>query len=240
MNEVIEKSSTLDSRAAVAKKSNDEMERLIEEFKPFLYARVARYAPRSGPDLRDEMFSAALMAFYEAIRSYDAEKGHFFPFANQVVCQRLIDFIRSSYRHAGRTVPLDDEDEDQPPGQSSNIVELSLRTYDAQRKQEQLIDEIEQFKTELTMWGITMDSLAKQSPKHKQLRDAYRKAVAALSQSADIVQTIQVKRYFPVKAAAEITGLPQKKLERARTFILASLIIRLGDYTCLSDYVIDR
>jgi RNA polymerase sigma factor len=240
MSEVIENASTLDSRAEAAKQSKDEMERLIEEFRPFLHARVSRYALRSEPDQREEMYSAALIAFYEAIQNYDIEKGHFFTFANRVVCERIIDYIRGIYRQKGRTVSLDEQDEDQRSTQSAAIIELSVRSYDTQRKQEQLVDEIEQFKSELTTWGITMDSLTKQSPKHQKLREAYRKAVADLSQSTDIVQTIQLKRYFPIKAASEITGLPQKKLERARTFILASLIIRLGDYSCLSDYVSDR
>ncbi|MDR0470053.1 MAG: hypothetical protein LBH09_08795, partial [Peptococcaceae bacterium] len=82
MSEVIENASTLDSRAEAAKQSKDEMERLIEEFRPFIHARVSRYALQSGPDQREEMYSAALIAFYEAIQNYDIEKGHFFTFAN--------------------------------------------------------------------------------------------------------------------------------------------------------------
>jgi RNA polymerase sigma factor len=201
---------------------------------------VSKYALRYDQEQHEEMFSAALIAFYEAIRSYDSEKGHFFAFAERVVRERLIDFLRSMYRQRGRTTSLDAQEEDQESTQSAAIIELSVRSYDAQHKQSQLVDEIEQFKMELHTWGITMDALVKQSPKHQKLREAYRKAVATMSQSADIVQTIQLKRYFPIKAAAKITGLPQKKLERARTYILASLIIRLGDYVCLSDYVSDR
>ena len=239
MTEVIEKTDFIDSRAVAAKQSKDEMERLIEDFKPFLHSRVARYSVQADANQREEVFSVAMVAFYEAIRNYDADKGHFFPFANRVVSERIIDYIRGLYRHNGRTVPLEDEEEEQQSAQSAALVELSVRSYEAQRRQEQLVDEIEQFKSELTSWGITMDVLTKQSPKHQKVREDYRTVVAKISQSPDIIQTIQLKRYFPIKAVSEITGLPQKKLERARTFILASLIIRMGDYDYLSDYVSD-
>ena len=239
MDEVVEKVDILNDRAVLAKQSEAELERLIEEFKPFLNARVAKYTMHSSIDQREEMFSTALMAFYEAIKSYDSEKGHFYPFANRVVCGRLIDHIRGIYRRDGRTVPLEEEDEDQQIVQSSALVELSLRTYDERRKHETLVAEIEQFRAELNTWGITMDVLAKQSPKHQKLREAYRTCVTQICHSPDIVQTIQIKRYFPIKAVADITGLPQKKLERARTFILASLIIKMGDYDYLSEYVND-
>ena len=205
-----------------------------------MHSRVAKYSMRSDVDRREELFSVAMMAFYEAIQKYDVEKGHFFPFANRVVCTRIIDHIRKIYRSEGQTVSLDDDTDEQATAQSAAVEEISIRAYDAQRRQEALVEEIEQFKSEIATWGITMDSLAKSSPKHQQLRDECRAAVAKIHQSPDIVQTIQLKRYFPIKAVAEITGLPQKKLERARTFIIASLIIKMGDYVLLSDYVHDR
>ena len=61
--------------------------------------------------------------------------------------------------------------------------------------------------------------------------------VSKICQAPEIIQMIQLKRYFPVKVVAELTGVPQKTLDRARIFILASVIIKLGDYNYLSEYV---
>ena len=240
MSEIIANAVDLDSRVAAAKESNDEMERLIEDFKPFLRARVIRYCARPDEDRREKLLSTAMMAFYEAIKSYDAAKGHFFPFADKVVKRRLIDALRGVYRDEIETVSLDEENEDQQKAHSPAVIELSLRVYDEQRRREALADEIEQFKAELTTWGITMKDLSKNSPKHQRVRDSYQLAVSEIADNADIVQTIQLKRYYPVKKISEITGLPQKNIERARIFILASLIIKFGDYENLSDYVRDR
>jgi RNA polymerase sigma factor len=239
--ETIEKADNLDERAKEAKQSETELESLIEKFKPFLKSRAAKYSPHSDPHQREELYSTALMAFYEAVRSYDINKGHFFPFVNRVVNLRIIDHIRKSYKHDGKTIPLDETtEEEQTSAQSSVIEEVSIRKYEEDRSRVQLVEEIEQFKAELSSWGITLESVSKQSPKHKNLRETYKSIVAKISKNTDILQTIQIKRYFPVKAISIFTGLPQKKLEHARTFILASLIIKAGDYEMLSEYVMDR
>jgi len=237
MTEAIEKAVLLDDRAVAAKQSPTVLEYLIEDFTPFMRARVTRYASRYDEARRQELFSAAMLAFYEAVQNYDSTKGRFFPFANRVVCARIIDCIRKITRHEGHTVPLEVEDEERASPQSAIIEELSINSYNTEHRQSLLVDEIEQFQAELATWGITMDALSKHSPKHQKLRETYRGVITKIIQTPDIVQTIQLKRYFPTKTVAELTGLPLKKLERARTYILAALIIRMGDYDFLSDYV---
>ena len=237
MREPIEQAASLDERALIAKQSKDEMERLIEEFKPFLHSRASKHYSTLEQNQHEELFSTAMMAFYESVQNYDINKGHFLPFANRVVSDRIIDHIRRVSKQTVQTVSLDEEDEEQLSAQSHAISEISIRAYDAQRRQESLAIEIEQFKSELMTWGITMDALVKHSPKHQKLRETYKVVVSKVCQTPDVVQTIQLKRYFPIKTVSELTKLPQKTLERARTFIIASLIIKLGDYDYLSDYV---
>ena len=239
MEENVVQAASLDSRVVAAKQSESETEKLIEEFRPFLNARVTRYSSNADWDRREDLMSLAMMAFYEAIQKYDVDKGHFFPFVNRVVRARLIDGLRQLYKNEEQSVPLEEDDDEQFSSNSSAINEISMRFYDIQRRQESLAEEIEQFKLELASWGITLDELTRQSPKHRKLLETYKKTVSQVSQNIDIIQTIQMKRYFPVKAVAELTGLPRKNVERARTFILASLIIKLGDFDYLSDYVKD-
>ena len=241
MSDIAENAVSLDERATAAKATSEEMNRLIEDFQPFLHARVARYSNSADHHQRDELFSTAMLALYEAVNSYDAEKGHFFPFADRVVCRRLVDIVRGMYKNGEQPVPLDDFDDDDSEStiHTAAITKLSLRNYDEQRRQEQLIEEIEQFKAELSTWGITMDVLSKNSPKHKKLRDTYKQIIFHITNTADLIQTIQLKRYFPVKSIANVSGLPEKSIERARVFIIASLLIKIGDYPLLSDYVKD-
>ena len=245
MADEIVKAANLDNRAVLAKQSSDEMNRLLADFTPFLHASVAKYLLQNNTYHRQEMFSTALRALHEAVQKYNIEKGHFFLFANRIVRERIIDYIRTIYRHEGKTVPLVEGDDVQEDQQQVHALftteeEISIRIYDTERKQQLLADEIELFKSELATWGITMESLYKQSPKHKQLRETCKFVVSTIAESPDIVQTIRLKRYFPISTISKITGVPPKKLERARTFILASLIIKLGDYEYLSGYVDNR
>ena len=242
MNSEIEQAAGIDRRAAAAKESEEAMERLIEDFRPFLQARAAKYSMSTDSDRRDELFSTAMIAFYESVQNYDITRGHFFQYAQRVVRARLIDYIRGIYRSEGNTVSLDqglDDENENQQSESPVVIELSMRSYDRNRGNEALVDEIEQFKAELNTWGITMEALSRNSPKHKKLRETYKEIVLKITNEPDIVQTIQLKRYFPVKTVAEITGLPQKNVERARTYILATLIIRLGEYDLLSGYIAD-
>ena len=239
VEEAVEEAESLDNRVVAARQSKDEMEQLIKDYMPFLNSRVARYSSRTEYDKREELQSVAMMSFYEAVQKYDADKGHFFPFVNQVVRARIIDSIRKVYKFDEHTIPLETEDDEQNSSKTSTIDNASMRFYDIQRRQEQITDEIEQFKQELSTWGITMETLSQQSPKHRKVLDTYKAAIAKIAQNVDVIQTIQLKCYFPVKAIANITGLPLKNVERARTFILASLIIKLGDYDYLSEYVRD-
>ena len=237
MGESIRQTISLDDRVIKAKQSEQETTRLLEEFMPFLDARVAKYSSQADADKRDKLQSVAMMAFYEAIQKYDMLKGHFFPFANRVIRARFFDTLRKIYKNGEPTISLDASDDGQPNTQSAAINKISMQAYEARRRQEMLAEEIEQFKGELTSWGITLEALAKQSPKQRKLLETYRMIVAKVSQNLGVIETIWLKHYFPVKIVSEITGLPQKNVERARTFILASLIIKLGDYDYLAEYV---
>ena len=235
--EKIVKAADLDDRVTEAKKSEVEAEKLIIEFTPFLHRQVARYSSRNDEHKSEAIFSVAMSAFYEAIMSFDAERGRFFPFADRVIRLRIIDCIRDMSRHEGKTVSLSDDDEEQQAAQSAAISEISIRNFKEERRREMLAEEIEQFQQEISTWGITMDNLVAASPKHKELRALYYRIVAVVSNDPDIMQTIMIKRYFPIKAIANITGLPPKKLERARIFVIASLTIKTGDYNLLSDFL---
>lgn len=227
---------SLDERAIAAAKNEREKELLIEEFQPYLHGQVHRMTG-SDPRYHDELFSYALLAFNEAIGSYKAVKGHFFAFADNVVHRRLIDGMRHIYRSKRDTVSLNDYDEQGEEIQNKNIIKASITQYQASQEQASIAMEIEQFNNELENWDITLDMLVKQSPKHKALRKTYHQAVFAAAADPEVMQTIHLKRYFPVKKISELTGIPQKKLERGRIYILASIIIRTGDFEYLSDYI---
>lgn len=228
---------SLDARAVKAAADEGELHKLIEEFAPFLHGCASKYAAASDKNKHDEFFSIAMLAFSEAIKKFDCSKGSFYSFALHVIRRRLIDEMRKYYRQDNTLLSLDGGGEGDGPLQADLLAAASQRQYAAQQEHFDLTLEIEQFKEELAQWGITMAALAHNSPKHARLRALCLRAVRLAANDQSIMQIFHIKRYVPIKKISEISQLPQKQLERMRMFIIASLIIRSGDYEKLSSYV---
>lgn len=227
--------SQIDKLVLSASKNEHEFEILLTEFRPFLWSRASRFAGNSH-DKRDEMMNVAMQAFYEAVSNYDQGRGHFFHFMDRVVHMRLIDAMRKLQSKQLETVPLETDNKDDE-SHSQAITEASIKVYKEDARQYYLVLEIDAFKQELNGWDLTMDELVAHSPKHSRLRDTYWGIVESIAADAEIMHIIWVKHYFPVKKISALTGIPRKTVERARIFIIATLIIRMGDYVYLKHYV---
>lgn len=227
---------SLDERAMAAKADKDVAEELLAEFQPFLRSQLSRYTTFIPQNERDAMHSVTMTAFYEAILSFDSEKGRFLPFAGRVVRLRLKDALRGLYAAKEKYVLQDAGDGDGEPLYSYEDAR-AYAEYQADLHNDDLSLEIQQFNADLDLWEISMEELVKQSPKHRKLRYEYDCIIEAVLADYSILQTILLKRYFPIKKIAEKTGFPQKKVERARTYLLACVIIATGDYDLLKQYI---
>jgi len=228
---------SIDEKAITAKQSKDQLEQLIAEFTPFLRRRLAKYAVHiRGAHQKEDMFSIIMTAFYEAVMAFDAQKGRFIPFADRVICARMIDHLRKFYRNERMTAPAEIEGA-APSALPAAISKISMDHYKEERENALLAEELEQFVTELGEWGITIEQLTRRSPKHERLLGACRDIVSVIAQDPEIMRTVQKKHYLPIKAIAELTGEPYKKLERLRTYLLAALIVKTGDYQYISGYI---
>ena len=163
-------------RLAVAALSNEmEFERLLKRFNPFLLSQVSKWKGRSSI-YRDEMTSAAMMAFHEAVQSFNPSKGHFYHLLKTIVHKRLIDCYRNVTAKHVDTIPLETEnDEEGLP--SRPLIAASIKTFQDTTRRRDMASEIEEFKQDLGKWKFNMAILAKNSPKHAQTRAAYRKIV---------------------------------------------------------------
>ena len=227
---------SLNERVQKIKNNKEEIERLIDEYKPFI-ASVAQST--TGKFMRygeDDELSIGLIAFEESIRAYDSCKGNFLSFSKNVIKRRLIDYYRKESRHQN-VLPLeqggaiDDEDE----------VDLTRDEAIKQFSESQVIEtrrmEIEDLKKELEEWGISFFEVAKSSPKHERTRNICMQIVDAILQHTDIVNLMKNKKYLPIAEIEKITQLPRKNIERARNYIIAVVLIRDGDYQYINNFV---
>jgi len=227
----------IDKMALEARNSREEQNKLIEQFLPFIKSRAVKYSGKGGRSQHDDLISIAMTSFYEAIGTYDKSKGHFIPFAELVIANRIIDHTRLHSKHEGKTVSFHEVDDDDNIIYLHEVNKASIRNAEIQKRTLILLEEIEEFKSEAKVWGITMESLVKASPKHKELREVYKDVIIKICNDSQITEIMRNKKYFPIKLVSERTGLSIKKLERGRAFIIASIIIRTGDYELLISYV---
>ena len=234
---VVSRPTDLDARALTAKDSEAEMELLLSDFRPFFAHTAIKYAMRANQEHKDELFEVAQLGFYKAVKGFDSAKGHFFPFARLVVRNCIVDYIRKSYKKIGDTVSFDDEREVEGRQLTALLGKVSVERYDSDMRQKKLVEELNQFRQDLASWKISMENLVKESPKHSAVKATYKGIVQVIMSTPEIMNTIINKHYLPIKEISKLSGLPQKKVERARTFILAAILIKIGDYDLLSDYV---
>ncbi len=90
---------SLEERVEKAKKNKEELNKLIEIYKPFIASTMQKKTGRFLQYGYDDELTIGMMAFKEAIDSYDKNKGKFLNFAKMVINLRCIDYYRKNEKH---------------------------------------------------------------------------------------------------------------------------------------------
>ena len=219
---------SLKDRVIKIKNNSDKINNFISEFKPFI-ASVAQ--KRAGRFLRygsDEELSIGMMAFKEAIDSYDGTKGNFLSFAKLVINMRLIDYFRKNNRV--KNISLD--------GQAGEIAgefidKKSIEVYRIDRENEERIFKIVEYRKELKKWGITLGQLVRVSPKKNSLRNHYIKVAQVIVDNKKLLDMFLSTKRLPIKEIEKIIFIHRKKLERGRIYIIAMVVAILKNFSYL-------
>jgi len=223
----------LERRVRLAKTDPEEANRLITEYQPFVAKTVKDHIGRYVAQENSDEFSIALMAFHEAIQAYDSKKGKFLSFAARIIRLRLIDHYRSQHKNK----PEFSLEASQEMGDIDLTTPVAIKSFDADKENQQRRYEILSLTEELNQWGITFSQLAEHSPKQDNLRSLY-KEVAHKIMETDMIRTrlMETKR-LPLKEIEEIFDIDRKRLDRGRIYIIACVIILSGDYQYIQDYL---
>lgn len=213
----------------------EETNRFVEEYKPFIASCAEKVSGRYLNYGSDDELSIAMIAFVEAIRSFDQSKGNFFSFSRNVIKRRLIDFYRSEKRHSNvisLNMYMDGQEEEFDLSTGEAVQVYSDKKLADQRRME-----LEELGKELSAWKITYKDLAKASPRHKKTRKQCGELVGHILSRPDLLQLVLVKKYLPVAELEIVSGLPRKLIERFRKYIIAVTVIATGDYQYIKDYI---
>lgn len=227
---------SINDRVERIKDSEEEINRLVEEYKPFIASCVEKVTGRYVRYGEDDELSIALMAFVEAIKSHDSVKGSFLSFAQNVIKRRLIDYYRKEKKH-NNVISLNEYYSEDEEDERDLSMGQALEKYSDDEISEYRRLELEELKKELLQWDITFFQLAEVSPKHLKTRRLYGEIVRFLVSEPDLVKQIKSKMYLPIAEIEKGMGIPRKKIERARKYIIAVLIITTGDYEHIRDFI---
>lgn len=227
---------SLNERVIDIKNNNQEINRLIEEYKPFIASTVESHLGRYVEYGVDDELSIAMIAFHEAIKKYDITKGNFLSFARVTVKRRLIDYYRKEQRKSSRVVhaePIQQQDDES----IDLFAAESVKEYtEAQISQWRRL-ELQEIKKELALWGISFSDVAKSSPKQEGTKQTYLQAVDFIVNNPEILDIVKQKKYLPIEKITSTLKISRKSIERGRNYIVAAVLILSGDYQFINEYI---
>lgn len=234
----------LEQQALAAKTDERAFNELVESSKSWILRVASETTKRYVTDSDDE-WSIALMAFSEAVQSYETEKGSFRGLAAMVIRRRIVDYLRTEGRHADElsvspTAFEDGLDEDETGGVELQVQQRMAQEADAAPGEDAASlarAEIAELQDILRLYGFTFFDLADASPKAEKTKQSCGKAVRTMLATAVLMAQMRLKRLLPIKELSTASGVVRKILERHRKYIIASSEILDGDFPILAGYL---
>ena len=201
--------------------------RFIEKYKPFLAKYTSSVCGRYVSYSDDDELSIALLAFNESIDRYNGE-GIFFEYAKMVVRSRLLDYFKSrEYKEKHESL---DED-------NYLLNQGSKKQYMEEIRVQRLKEEIEELTKVLKYYNIEMLDLHKQRPKHFLTKQHVDHIISLILKNEEIVSLIIDKGYLPMNLILQQYKTSKKRIEPYRKYIITVIIICVGQFEFLKDYM---
>lgn len=210
------------------------LERLIEQYKPFIMKITSQFCKRMVVWGHDEELSIGLVAFNSALNTYDLKKKTpFLSYCRVVIENRLKDYVRSQAKYQS-TVHLDNHYVNNYfEGKVAQEDYLNKRVEDERRQEMEHLEEI------LSNFSISFEDLVEVSPKHRDSRQTLVKVAHTLSQREELWHMLTARRQLPLNELERVCGVKRKTLERGRKFIIATAVIlyNLDQFIHLNSYI---
>ncbi len=234
----------LQERVLAAKEDDACFTQLVEDHRAWILSCASKAAGRFVTDSDDE-WSVALMAFSEAVQSYDPQKGAFRSLASLVIRRRVTDHLRREGKHNAEIIVMPGAFEGALEEEDAHGVNLHVQQRVAEDSMEEAFDdsagraraEIAEMQDILGRYGFSFFDLAECSPKAEKTKKSCGQAIRTMIASAILMAKMRLKRLLPIKELGEQSGVIRKILERHRKYIIAGSEILDGDFPILAGYL---
>lgn len=227
----------IDQMAVMASKDDTLFSEFAKTQRHFIincaYRTTQKYINQS-----DDEWSIALIAFLNAVKTYQQDKGRFLPYAELIIKRHLIDYYRSRKKYTPELTVDPIIFESRPEDDEKNInIRIAVSEKLIQHADNSIKDEIETANKEFREFGFSFYSLSKCSPKSAKTKAACKRAILYILNNELIFNEISHTKQIPLKIIQENTNLPRKLLEHHRRYILAAIVILSGEYPRLAEYM---
>jgi len=231
----MEEKDTVDLLVKKAKNDFLAREKLFHEYRPQIKFIASSICKRNLSWDNDDELSISLIAFNDAIDTYDKSKGmKFISYARMLIHNRLVDYFRSESRFVHESLDLVGED------QEVNEFEKTQAFDEYRKKQENdnLSETMAIFDSSLLEYGISLEDLVKISPKHRDTRQKLMRVAQSLVDEPILLSKLKQNKKLPIKELKIYTGLSLRVLEKGRKYIIALTMILSDDsYSEIKNFI---
>ena len=219
-----------------AKMDPEAADALIGQYMGFIRSETVKFTHTAPENGHEDELSIAMLAFYEAILSYEKNRGAFLPYAARAIRNRLIDHYRSEKRH-GNVVSLhapvaDEEDHsllDTLPDTRDEIGAFDVRIA-SQR-------EIQEFGAQLAGFGISFSEVADNCPRQGRTLAACRRVLDYARTAPELLDSLAETGRLPMNELAAGSGTDKKTMERHRKYLVAILLAFTNGYEIIRGHL---
>ncbi|VDN47281.1 putative RNA polymerase sigma factor SigI7 [Petrocella atlantisensis] len=216
------------NRLNTVRESSLELNSFIDESRYFIASEVAKVVKRYVNPTDDEFLTVGMMAYHEAIKSYNVERGTFYAYAGLVIKRRIIDEIRKTNSQK----QYDDFNCD-----DNEMIPQSINKHYDDELQMDRIAAIRVFNQELELYDIEFSVLEKKTPKNSKNKHLFQDMARYIFNNLSLREAMIRKKKLPIQELCHVFDVNRKKIERKRIYIIACTLILDEKYDSINMYV---
>ena len=200
------------------------IENLIKKHMAFIIRTTSNVTGRYVSVENDDVFSIALEAFCESVKRYDAERGAFLSFARLVIESRVKTFLLKENKR-----------------EKTESIEAMYETGKdiPEKEPDDMHEEIVLYKQELMKFGLSLEKIADESPKHRDTREKGIQIAKCAGEDKATVELTYRKLKLPIRAVAGISRTTEKIVKRSKVFILGAMLIFCNQFNLIKDFILE-
>lgn len=208
-------------------------EKFIQENIPFIIKSASKTVGKYVDMDNGEEFSIALIAFNEAINNFDINRNdNFWYYSELIIKSKIIDNFRVNMKNS-RVFPF-------------TFFENHIEALEEKFYQDQSInmfedvdthDELELFKKNLEAYGIALDDLIGNTPKHRDSIKLYIKVARLILNDEFLYKKLIRKKTLPTTEIAKKIDLHPNSLRKNSKFIIAICLILKSNLDIMKSFI---